>query len=83
MKNATELLGELLRIYDEPEKGAGEVHSWVHQHEERIRAVIEKGVDDTERLDWYEEHVCKGYLVPQPEDKSFRAAIDRARGEGE
>lgn len=53
MKNATELLGELLRIYDEPEKGGGELHSWVHQNVDDVREAIERG-DDSERLDWIE-----------------------------
>ncbi len=43
MKSATELLGEMLRIYDEPDKGAGDLHSWVHQSVEEIRKCEEGG----------------------------------------
>lgn len=42
MKTATELLGELLRIYDEPEKGAAELYLWVHQWQGEIRVAIDR-----------------------------------------
>ena len=41
MKTATELLAEMLKIYDEPDKGAGDLHSWLHQNVEEVRGVVE------------------------------------------
>ena len=58
MKSATELLGDMLKIYDEPEKGAGDLHSWLHQKVEDVRGVVAgnhtRDTDDSdiERAHW-------------------------------
>lgn len=113
MKTATELLGELLRIYDEPEKGAAELHSWVHQSVEEIRGLVEGEEIEPEDLSLALSGLgLPGYRGPfEPMDpptptrdeaaenaarrmtpefaeklgrmSGSRAAIDRARGEGE
>jgi len=96
MKSATELLGELLRIYDEPEKVAAQVYLWIHHWQGEMRDAIEGGAEDTERLDWLEEdgprydhdpearieRVRAFWWDGRPSFKA-RAAIDRARGEGD
>ena len=50
MKSATELLAEMLKIYDEPEKGAGDLHSWLHQNVEDVRGVVEGGERDADEV---------------------------------
>lgn len=105
MKTATELLGELLRIYDEPERGQYWLPMWVHYHQEEIRKCVEKEVEDAEHyrtallLAHSELHIhgrttnfgpvtCKYCVaahdrIHQGLNLNTRAAIDRARGEGD
>lgn len=96
MKSATDLLAELLRVYDDPDKSTAQLYLWVHQQQDEIREVVEGGLQDTERLDWLEadaprydhdpeariERVRAFWWDGRPSSKA-RAAIDRARGEGE
>ena len=49
MKTATELLAEMLKIYDEPDKGAAELYLWIHQWQEEIRGAVEQ------RSGWLED----------------------------
>jgi len=51
MKTATELLAEMLAIYEDPGQDIHDLHSWIHQAEDEVRVVVERG-DDTVRLDW-------------------------------
>jgi len=76
MKTATELLAEMLAIYEDPAQDIHDLHSWIHQAELEVKGVVEGG-DDTARLDWYEDYHYEG------DNGSFRDSIDRARGEGE
>lgn len=96
MKSATDLLAEMLAIHADPEKGAAELYLWLHKAVEEIREVVERG-DDSARLDWLEDNVndsidlldmsqlfwSKFYPEVEGVIDSLRAAIDRARGEGE
>lgn len=77
MKSATELLAEMLDIYEDPEKGIAGLGLWLHHEKDEVREVVEKNSGDSERLDWYEEHHYEG------DEGSFRDSIDRARGEEE
>ncbi len=42
MKIATELLAEMLKIYDEPDKGAADLYLWIHQWQGEMRAAIDR-----------------------------------------
>jgi hypothetical protein len=58
MKSATELLAEMLKIYDEPDKGAGDLYLWIHQQQEEMRDTVDESQiretddSDIERADW-------------------------------
>ena len=92
MRTATELLAELIEIYEDPEKDWQEVQTWLHRQREEIRGVLEGGVDDTARLDWFsEQHGTQHQLakatwcthsIDVPEFLTLREKMDRARGEG-
>ena len=41
MSAAAELLAEMLRLYDDPESSAWQLHEWVHRHREEMQAAIE------------------------------------------
>ena len=45
MRSSTELLAELIAIYDAPEKGAAELYLWVHQQQGEVRGAIEGEAD--------------------------------------
>ena len=86
MKSATELLAEMMAIYDDPQKSPARLYLWIHQHKKQIRAAVERG-DDSARLDWVEQNLGTiSFVVVEDmvvEEIGLRAAIDRARGEGE
>ncbi len=97
MKSATALLGELLRIYDEPEKGAAELYLWVHQAVEEIRGVVEGEAHKYDRdqvgagshyVEKCQHGIVHGQCRCPSRNKYVRyvpcgAACQRARGEGE
>ena len=43
MKSATELLAEMLAIYDDPDKARGDLFVWLHHTKAEIREVVERG----------------------------------------
>lgn len=49
MRTATELLAELLAIYEDPEQV---LHFWMHHHRSEIREVIEGEDPDIECAQW-------------------------------
>lgn len=61
MRTATDLLAEMLAIYEDPEKGIAGLGLWLHHEKEEVRAVVERGAEvhvretddsDIERAHW-------------------------------
>ena len=98
MKTATELLAEMMAIYDDPQKSPARLNLWIHQHKKQIREV---GEAEAHRFDRNEDSVNKHYVEKcqhgvvhgqcrcPSRSKWVRyvpcgaACQDRARGEGE
>lgn len=45
MKSATELLAEILAIYEDPDRSVPQLYLWLHQSVGEIRAVIENDIE--------------------------------------
>ena len=45
---ATELLAEMLRLYDDPDSSAWQLYEWVHRHLDEIRTQLKGEVDANE-----------------------------------
>jgi len=57
MRTATELLAEMLAIHSDPQQGAAELHSWLHQAVEEVKGVVEGEQDEVGRLRGFFEHL--------------------------
>lgn len=73
MKTATDLLAEMLAIYEDPEKGIAGLGLWLHHEKEEVRAVVEREVDEVGRLKKLAHRVhtyCEDswYSCPKAED---------------
>ena len=98
MKSATELLAEMLAIFDDPGMGWEEIHAWLHRAVEDVRGAVEGEAHKYDRNDeavnkHYVEKCQHGVVHGQcrcpSRNKWVRyvpcgaACQDRARGEGE
>ena len=56
MRTATELLAELIAIYEDKEKDWGDVMMWLHRQREEVRRRLSEDIDDLDLLREQTEH---------------------------